>query len=160
MNQRLVQGFTALQIVALDPERDVDMRDPAGNPALIDGDLGRPNPDYFAYLDGLLEMAEQMGLYVLLLPVWGQLVVGEDWGGRTYPRTVTADNAYGVRTNGSARGTATGRTSSGASEATGSPSTKGSTTATSGDGWRRGSRRASRDLAARTTSRRTRGGSC
>lgn len=94
MNRRRMQGFTALQIVALDPERDIDMRDPAGNPALHDGDLSRPNEDYFAYLDRVLDMAERMGFYVLLLPVWGQLVVGESWGGKTFPRTVTADNAF------------------------------------------------------------------
>jgi len=35
-----------------------------------------------------------MGFYITLLPVWGQLVVGEDWGGRQFPKTVTADNAY------------------------------------------------------------------
>lgn len=94
MNRRRMQGFTALQIVALDPERDLDMRDPAGNPALHDGDLSRPNVKYFEYLDRVLDMAERMGFYVLLLPVWGQLVVGESWGGQTYPRTVTEDNAF------------------------------------------------------------------
>lgn len=95
LNRRKMQGFTAVQVVALDPERDQLMRDPAGNPALLDGDVSRPNPAYFDYLDKLLDATEQLGLYVLLLPAWGQLVVGEDWGGRTFPRTITADNAYG-----------------------------------------------------------------
>lgn len=95
MQTRRAQGFTALQIVALDPERDVEMRDPAGNPALVDGDLARPNEAYFAYLDRVLDLAEEFGLYVLLLPVWGQLVVGASWGGGTFPKTVTAQNAHG-----------------------------------------------------------------
>ena len=94
LNRRRMQGFTALQIVALDPERDPQMRNPAGDPALIDGDLSRPNEKYFAYLDWILDTAERMGFYVLLLPVWGQLVVGESWGGKTYEKTVTADNAF------------------------------------------------------------------
>ena len=94
MVRRKAQGFTALQICALDPERDVEMRTPAGEPALIDGDLSRPNENYFRYLDYILDRAEYHGLYVLLLPVWGQLVVGDDWAGGVYEKTVTEDNAY------------------------------------------------------------------
>ena len=91
MQRRKEQGFTALQICALDPERDVDMRTPAGDPALIDGDLTRPNERYFHYLDSILDMAEHYGFYVLLLPVWGQLVVGDDWAGGVFEKTVTVD---------------------------------------------------------------------
>lgn len=95
MDTRKSQGFTALQIVALDPERDVEMRNPAGEKALIDDDLSKPNENYFRYLDWILDQAEERELYVLLLPVWGQLVVGEDWSGNRYEKIVTAENAYG-----------------------------------------------------------------
>lgn len=94
LNRRKTQGFTAVQIVALDPERDPDMRNPAGEPALHQGDLNRPNEEYFRYLDWIVRTAEQLGLYVLLLPVWGQLVVGENWSGKTFPKTVHEDNAF------------------------------------------------------------------
>lgn len=94
MKKRKAQGFNALQICALDPERDVEMRTPAGDHALIDGDLSRPNEHYFRYLDCILDRAEEYGFYVLLLPVWGQLVVGDDWAGGVYEKTVTEDNAY------------------------------------------------------------------
>ncbi|MFT4214102.1 MAG: DUF4038 domain-containing protein [Microbacterium sp.] len=94
LQRRREQGFTAVQLVALDPERDELMRDPAGHPALLGGDLDRPNELYFRYLDSVLNTAEELGLYVMLLPVWGQLVVGESWSGATFPRTVTADNAH------------------------------------------------------------------
>lgn len=93
MHVRKLQGFTALQIVALDPERDRDMRSPAGEPALSNGDLETPNEAYFTYLDRVVDAARDLGLYVVLLPVWGQLVVGENWGGKSFPKTVTADNA-------------------------------------------------------------------
>ena len=95
MQRRKAQGFTALQICALDPERDVEMRTPAGEPALIGGDLSKPNERYFEYLDYILDKAEEYGLYVLLLPVWGQLVAGDDWAGGVYEKTVREDNAYG-----------------------------------------------------------------
>lgn len=95
MKKRKSQGFTVLQIVALDPEQDVEMRNPAGIAALEDGDLTKPREQYFAYLDWILDRAEDCGFYVLLLPVWGQLVVGDNWMGGTFPKTVTEENAYG-----------------------------------------------------------------
>lgn len=70
------------------------MRNPAGEKALIDDDLTKPNEQYFKYLDWIIDEAERNEMYVLLLPVWGQLVVGEDWGGNTYEKIVTAENAY------------------------------------------------------------------
>lgn len=94
MEKRKSQGFTVLQIVALDPERDVMMRNPSGDEALLNNCLDTPNERYFEYLDRILDMAEEYGFYVLLLPVWGQLVVGENWSGEIFDKTVTADNAY------------------------------------------------------------------
>lgn len=95
IKKRKSQGFTVLQIVALDPERDVEMRSPVGDKALLNDSLATPNEKYFEYLDWILEKAEEYGFYVLLLPVWGQLVVGENWLNQTFPKTVNEDNAYG-----------------------------------------------------------------
>lgn len=95
MQTRKSQGFTVLQMVALDPEFNPEMLDPDGNPALIDGNADKPNERYFAYFDSVLDMAERYGFYVLLLPFWGQLVTGDDWSGRTWPVTITEKSAYG-----------------------------------------------------------------
>lgn len=78
MQKRKSQGFTVLQIVALDPERDVEMRNPSGDRALINNDLSKPNEKYFEYLDWIIGKAAEYGFYILLLPVWGQLVVGDN----------------------------------------------------------------------------------
>ena len=94
MNKRKMQGFNVLQIVALDPERDIEMRNPAGDKALIDNDLSKPNEKYFEYLDWILDVAESMEFYVVLLPVWGQLVVGDNWGGAQFEKIVDERNAY------------------------------------------------------------------
>lgn len=94
MEKRRAQGFTALQIVALDPEQDVQMRSPAGDRALIKDDLLTPNENYFRYLDYVLDRAESYGFYVLLLPVWGQLVTGDNWGNKTFNKLVDVSNAY------------------------------------------------------------------
>ncbi len=95
MTIRKKQGFTVLQLVVLDPEFNAEMRDPCGDQALEDGDLRRPNETYFRYVDYVLDQAEAFGFYVLLLPVWGQLVVGDNWAGGVFPKTVTQENAYG-----------------------------------------------------------------
>lgn len=89
MQKRKSQGFTVLQIVALDPEMDVDMRIPAGEKALLNNCLDTPNEAYFKYLDWILDTAEAYGFYVLLLPAWGQLIVGDNWAGKTFPKTAT-----------------------------------------------------------------------
>ena len=95
MSIRKRQGFTVLQLVVLDPEFNPEMRDPCGNQALLEHDLLQPNESYFRYVDYVLDQAEAYGFYVLLLPAWGQLVVGDDWSGGTFPKTVTRENAYG-----------------------------------------------------------------
>lgn len=94
MQTRKSQGFTVLQIVALDPERDIEMRNPAGIKALENDDITKPVEEYFRYLDYILDTAEKHGLYVMLLPVWGQLVTGDGWGGETFAKTVTVENAH------------------------------------------------------------------
>ncbi len=94
MKKRKSQGFTVLQIVALDPEQDIEMRNPAGTRALNKNDLLSPNEAYFTYLDFILDKAEEYDFHVLLLPAWGQLVVGHCWSGRTYEKTVHEENAY------------------------------------------------------------------
>lgn len=94
MQKRKQQGFTVLQIVALDPEQDKEIRNPAGDKALLDNDLSRPNELYFKYLDYILDKAESYGFHVLLLPVWGELVVGHNWMGEFSDNIVTEENAY------------------------------------------------------------------
>ena len=78
MKKRKSQGFTVLQIVALDPEQDVQMCDPSGSKALLNNNVLTPNEQYFRYLDWILTTAENYGFYVLLLPAWGQLIVGDN----------------------------------------------------------------------------------
>jgi hypothetical protein len=94
MQKRKSQGFTVLQIVALDPEQDKEMRNPAGDKALLNDNLSTPNEKYFQYLDCILDKAEEHGFYVLLLPVWGELVVGHNWMGEFSEKIVTKENAF------------------------------------------------------------------
>lgn len=94
LEDRKEKGFSVIQIVALDPEADPEMRSPCGEKALLSDKPLTPNARYFEYLDHVIQMAEELELYVLLLPVWGQLVVGENWFGKTFEKIITEDNAY------------------------------------------------------------------
>jgi hypothetical protein len=94
MKKRKSQGFTVLQMVALDPEQDTKMRNPVGEQALLQDDILAPNEKYFQYLDWIIEKAEEYGFYLLILPVWGQLVVGHNWMGEFSKKLLTEDNAY------------------------------------------------------------------
>lgn len=94
MDKRVQQGFTVLQIVALDPEYDEGIHSPNGEPALFDMKLEQRNEKYFEYLDWLISEAERRGLYVLLLPIWGQMVVGENWMRCQFEKTMHSGNAY------------------------------------------------------------------
>lgn len=93
MKKRKSQGYSVLQIVALDPEQDPEMRNPAGEKALLNDDIETPNERYFAYLDWIIDKAEEYGFYVLLLPAWGQLIVGHNWMGEFSTKIVTEENA-------------------------------------------------------------------
>ena len=50
MKKRKSQGFTVLQIVALDPEQDKEIRNPLGEKALLNDNLNTPNENYFKLL--------------------------------------------------------------------------------------------------------------
>ena len=93
METRKKQGFTVLQMVVLDPEFNEEMRNPCGIKALKEDDLLQPEEQYFSYVDWVLDQAEAYGFYVLLLPVWGELVVGWDWNGGEHPLYMTEENA-------------------------------------------------------------------
>jgi hypothetical protein len=46
-----------------------------GQPPFIGGDFSRPNPEYFAYLDWVIDRAANYGLRVALVPVWGLFTI-------------------------------------------------------------------------------------
>jgi hypothetical protein len=87
------KGFSVIHIVALDPETDIEMKSAYGDRALIGDDPLQPNEKFFAYLDEILDLAQEHGLYVALVPAWGQLVTGDDWGARKYPVRINESNA-------------------------------------------------------------------
>ena len=71
LDDRAAKGFNVVQTVILAEENG--LRDPSSNGELPlhDEDPTRPNERYFAYVDTLLNEAARRGMYVALLPTWG-----------------------------------------------------------------------------------------
>lgn len=80
LQDRASKGFTAIQMVALS-EFD-GLRDPNryGDLPLHDEDPTTPNEAYFAHVDWVIEQANSLGMYVALLPTWGDKVGPLQWG--------------------------------------------------------------------------------
>jgi hypothetical protein len=77
------QGFNVIQVMAL---HKPEMANPLAGAALIDGDLTRPRVtpgsdpakpgeyDYWDHLDWVIDRAAAHGIYVALVPVWGNFI--------------------------------------------------------------------------------------
>lgn len=76
---RKQKGFTVIQAVIL-PELDgLNTPNKNGDKPLIDNDPLKPNEAYFAWIDKVLRIAAEKGLFIGLLPTWGDKV-DKQWG--------------------------------------------------------------------------------
>ncbi len=101
LRKRAEQGFNVIQTVLL-AERD-GLFTPAANgrvPLLLDQN-GQPDPlqpdltgddSYWHHVDAVLELAQSLGLYIALLPAWGDKF---NLSGGIGPEILEPDNAYG-----------------------------------------------------------------
>ena len=90
LENRREKGFTVIQTVILD-ELDGINTSSNGVPQLIDGNIDQPSPEYFARVDKVISLAAAKGLYIALLPTWGDKV-DKQWG--KGPEIFTPENAY------------------------------------------------------------------
>lgn len=91
LENRREKGFTVIQAVIL-AELD-GLRTPSANGALPFQELdpGRPNEAYFLFVDSIVQLAASKGLYMGLLPTWGDKV-DKQWG--EGPVIFNEGNAY------------------------------------------------------------------
>ena len=77
LKKRAEQGYNVIQAVALAEESGLSVPTPGGFVPLIDNDPSKPNVkpgpnnDYWDHIDAVIDEANQLGLYVGLLPTWG-----------------------------------------------------------------------------------------
>ena len=79
MDNRKEKGINVIQTVILSELVGVCDTTAAGVPQLINGDVSKPNPCYLAHVDSVIAYAEQAGLYLAILPTWGDKV-DKQWG--------------------------------------------------------------------------------
>lgn len=71
LRHRAEQRFTVVQAVVLAELDGLHDPNPYGHRPLIDDDPGRPNEPYFEHVDWVVARANALGLYVGMLPTWG-----------------------------------------------------------------------------------------
>src|SRR5688572_21040001 len=71
LQNRAERRFTIVQAVALAELDGLNTPNAYGERPLIDNDPTRPNDAYFAHVDWIVARANALGMYVGLLPTWG-----------------------------------------------------------------------------------------
>ena len=97
LRTRQRQGFTVIQTVVLAEMDGLNKPTPEGLTPFIGIDPTKPNPAYFDKVEAIVAEADRLGLYVALVPSWGDKMTAP-WGDG--PRIFTSDNlpvakAYG-----------------------------------------------------------------
>jgi hypothetical protein len=91
LNDRASKGFTVIQTVILAELDGLTVPNANGDLPLGNQDPCQPNEKYFAHVDRVLSEASKLGLYVALLPTWGDKYQ-KAWG--VGPEIFTPYNAY------------------------------------------------------------------
>lgn len=91
LQNRAKRRFTVVQAVVLAELDGLAEPNPYGHLPLHDSDPARPNEAYFAHVDWIVARANALGMYVGLLPTWGDKW-NRKWG--VGPEVFTPDNAY------------------------------------------------------------------
>lgn len=77
LTDRARKGFTVIQAVALAELDGLNVANPYGHRPLVDNDPAKPdiqdgpNNDYWDHVDYIVTKAESLGLYIGMLPTWG-----------------------------------------------------------------------------------------
>jgi hypothetical protein len=79
LQNRQRKGFNVIQAVALAEFDGLHTPNAYGEYALHDDDPTRPNEAYFRHVDAVIRLAAEYGIYVGLLPTWGDKITSM-WG--------------------------------------------------------------------------------
>jgi hypothetical protein len=92
LDNRAKKGFTVIQAVLLAELDGLHTPNAEGHVPFIDDDPVRPDEAYFRDVDWVIEQAAQRGLYMAILPTWGDKVYKDKWG--IGPEIFNPQNAY------------------------------------------------------------------
>ena len=91
LDNRKSKGFNVIQAVVLAEFNGLTIPNRNGALPLINQNPETPNEGYFRFIDTVVTLARSRGMYIGLLPTWGDKVTLL-WG--TGPAVFTQDNAY------------------------------------------------------------------
>ena len=91
LNNRADKGFNVIQAVVLAELDGLNDPNPYGNKPLINNDPTKPEEAYFEHVDYIVNKANDLGMFVGMLPTWGDKF-NLQWG--VGPEIFTPDNAY------------------------------------------------------------------
>jgi hypothetical protein len=80
LETRQQQGFNVIQAVILAEIDGLHTPNANGHVPLLGDDPTRLNEFYFRHVDGIIRLAASKGLYIGMLPTWGDKVNGGLWG--------------------------------------------------------------------------------
>jgi hypothetical protein len=92
LTNRAERGFTVIQAVVLAELEGLTVPNPYGHLPLQDLDPTRPNEAYFEHVDYIVRKAESLGIFLGMLPTWGDKWNIGRWGAG--PEIFTPENAY------------------------------------------------------------------
>jgi hypothetical protein len=90
LRHRAAQEFTVIQAVVLAELDGLRTPNPYGEVPLLDLDPRKPNEKYFEHVDWIVAKANELGLYIGMLPTWGDKW-NKKWG--VGPEIFTPENA-------------------------------------------------------------------
>ena len=90
LKDRASKGFTVIQTVLLAELDGLNTPNAYGDIPLINNDPTKLNEEYFKHVDYVIQQAQKLGLYIGLLPTWGDKF-NKKWG--VGPEIFTLENA-------------------------------------------------------------------
>lgn len=79
LENRREKGFTVIQAVALAELDGLNIPNMEGEKPLLNNNPDTPNENYFTHIDWVIRKAEEKGIFIGLLPTWGDKV-DKQWG--------------------------------------------------------------------------------
>lgn len=90
MENRAAKGFTVIQAVVLAERDGLNVANALGDKPLINNDPTQPNEAYFKHVDYIVNLADSLGMFIGMLPTWGDKF-NNRWG--IGPEIFTPENA-------------------------------------------------------------------
>ena len=94
LDDRARKGFNVIQAVVLSELDGLATPNAEGVLPLIEGDPGRPNEAYFHHIDVVVDMARERGIFIGMLPTWGDKVT-KAWGAGPVIFNISNARQYG-----------------------------------------------------------------